>query len=331
MLAVLDVFYAVLKVLVSCLTSFLMGNDKLPERSWRGEFIARLAKSLLTRSINKDFDWIRSRQAVLTLYSPDLLKVEKVKADIAGVPCITLQPKKLSDPKKVIVYFHGGGYAVGSAAGYQLMGAKLALMCQAKVVLVDYRLVPDYALPAAQEDCYAVTQELIQKFAGHKIILMGDSAGGALCLSTLKRLNDASNSGLTEIAASVLISPWVAPLSYKNLSLENEGTDMLDRHITQYWVDTFCQSDAQRKEVDFSDIQTLGLAKEHWPSLYIQAAGAEVFLGQVQTLSEQLNAIGAEHDLDIFTDQYHVFQTFSPLVPEAKDALKAIASFVGSV
>lgn len=331
MLAVLDVFYAVLKTLVSCLISCLRGDEKLPKRSWRGEFIVRLAKSLLTRSIGKDFEWIRSRQHVLTLYSPDLLKVNSEKTEIAGVPCIILQAKKRPEPDKVIVYFHGGGYAVGSASGYQLMGAKLALMCQAKVVLVDYRLVPEHPLPAAQDDCYAVTGALIQKYTGQKLILMGDSAGGALCLSTLKRLHEASNDDLVGVAASVLISPWVAPLSYKNLSLENEGTDMIDRHITQYWADTFCQSDAQKREVNLSEIKDLGLAKEHWPKLYIQAAGAEVFLGQVSALSKQLNEIGVEHDMDIFSDQFHVFQTFSPLVPEAKDALKAIASFVDSV
>ena len=317
MLAALDVLFTLLSTFISCLISCLRGGEKLPKRSWRGEFIFRLAKSLLTRSIGKDFEWIRSRQNVLTLYSPDLFKVKIQKTQIADVPCIELQAKALSKPEKVIVYFHGGGYAVGSASGYQLMGAKLALMCQAKVVLVDYRLVPDYPLPAAQDDCYAVTQTIIQKFAGQKIILMGDSAGGALCLSTLKRLNDASIDGQdkqTKIAASVLISPWVAPLSYKNLSLENEATDMLDRRITQYWVDTFCQSDAQSKEVDFSDIQCLGLAKERWPKLYLQAAGAEVFLKQIQSLSAQLDEIGVEHDFDIFPDQFHVFQTFSPLL-----------------
>ena len=161
MLAVLDVFYTVLKTLVSCLVSCLRGGEKLPKRSWRGEFIARLAKSLLNRSIGKDFDWIRSRQQVLTLYSPDLLKVNFEERDIAGVPCIILQAKKCSESEKVIVYFHGGGYAVGSASGYKLMGAKLALMCQAKVVLVDYRLVPEHPLPAAQDDCYAVADALI--------------------------------------------------------------------------------------------------------------------------------------------------------------------------
>ena len=330
MFAALDVLFTFFKILVSC----LVNPKKLPQRSWRGEFIFRLAKSFLSRSIGKDFKWIRARQNLLTLYSPDLLKVKSERIDIAGVSCITLQAKNNPSSNKVIVYFHGGGYAVGSAAGYKLTGAKLALACQAKVVLVDYRLAPDFALPAAQEDCFTVTQSLISQEPNRKIILMGDSAGGTLCLSTMKRLKDASTDQQdipTKIAACVLISPWVAPLSYKNLSLENESSDMLDRHITQYWVDTVYLSEALKYDIDYSNLETLDLSKENWPKIYIQAAGAEVFLSQVQKFSTQLTTLGVEHCFDVFSDQFHVFQTFAPLVPEAQKALNDIAQFVRSL
>lgn len=329
MLAVFDIILSCCKVFLSC----VFNREKCPNRSWRGEFVCRLAKGLLTRSIGKKFDWIRARQNVLTLYSPDLFKVNVERVQIQAVDCLVLQPKKRPNPDKVIVYFHGGGYAVGSAEGYRLMGAKLALQCQAKVVLVDYRLVPDFALPAAQDDCYAVTQNIVEKHTHKQVILMGDSAGGALCLTMLKRLKATTGKPgyLSNLAACVLISPWVAPLSFQNLSLENEKSDMLDRHITQYWVDTFCQSEADRKEVDFSDIQTIGLAEDEWPPTYIQAAGAEVFLTQVQRLSEQLTQSGIHHKFDVYPDQFHVFQTFSPLVPEANDALADIANYVASI
>ena len=329
MLAIIDVIFACLKTGLS----FLINRNKLPQRSWRGEFICRLAKSLLNRSIGKDFKWIRARQKLLTLYSPDLLKVRSEKTLIAGVTSIVVQAKKTTEPANTIIYFHGGGYAVGSADGYHLMGAKLALQNKAKVILVDYRLVPDFALPAAQEDCYAVTQAILAGSSNKNIYLLGDSAGGTLCLSVLKRLKVSGDDPgyLSKLAGCVLISPWVAPLSYENLSLENETSDMLDRHITQYWVDTFCQSEEQKQEVDFSDIQSVGLAKEEWPPFYIQAAGAEVFFKQVKTLSEQLSALGINHDFDVFPDQFHVFQTFSPIVPEAKDALNKISAFTRSV
>ena len=327
MRALFDVFFTCIKVGASCFTN----RNKLANRSWRGEFIFRLAKSFLSRSIGKEFTWIRTRQKLLTLYSPDLLKVRSEKIFIAGVTCLSVQTKQEANPSSTIIYFHGGGYAVGSADGYHLMAAKIALKCQAKVIVVDYRLVPEFALPTAQDDCYAVTQYVLADKT-HKVLLMGDSAGGALCLSMLKRLKAAKqDESLSRLAGCALISPWVAPLSYKNLSLENEASDMLDRHITQCWVDTFYQSEAQGQEVDLSDIQSLGLAKKDWPPLYIQAAGAEVFLKQVQTLSDQLASMTIQHEFEVFADQFHVFQTFSPIVPEANDALNKIAGFVRSV
>lgn len=327
MLAALDVFFTVIKTFVSCFTR----RHKLPRRSWRGEFIFRLAKSLLTRSIGKDFEWIRARQNLLTLLSPDVLKVTIQRTQINDVPCISFQSKKILNTDTIIIYIHGGGYAVGSAEGYKLTCAKLALQCNAKVISVDYRLVPDFPLPAAQDDCFAVTHAIASQHPQQKIILMGDSAGGTLCLSALQRLKacpSPEDDAIRKITACVLISPWVAPLSYENLSLENETHDMLDRPITQYWVDTFYHSETLKNEVDFSDITCLGLTENSWPKLYIQAAGAEVFLKQVKGLSEQLSELGVPHEFKIFPDQFHVFQTFSPLVPEAKTALSDIAEFV---
>ena len=330
MLAALDVFFTVLKTFFSC----LIRPKKLAERSWRGEFIVRLARDLLRRSIGKNFLWVRARQSLLTLYAPDLFRVSSKWADLSGVACLEIHPKSLPEPDTVIVYLHGGGYAVGSAAGYRLMGAKLALLCRAKVLMVDYRLVPEFPLPAAQNDCYALCRHVLEQHANQKVILMGDSAGGALCLSTLKKLDANQHAaGQTQsqpIAACVLISPWLAPLSYENLSLEHEANDMLDRHITQYWVDTFYRSEALKSEVDFSDIQSLGLPAKRWPRLYLQAAGAEVFLAQVKQFSQQLEQQNVDHRFDIYPDQFHVFQTFSPLVPEAKKALADIADFVRS-
>jgi acetyl esterase/lipase len=327
MLALLDVIVTSIKTLFSC----LINRQKLTNRSWRGEFVVRLAKSLLTRSIGREFTWVRKRQAVLTMYSPELFKVKRQPLLVAGVPCIEIVPKSVSSPNKTLLYFHGGGYAVGSASGYQLMGAKLALHCQARVILVDYRLVPEHPLPAAQDDCYAVTLEYLKQKQGLPLILMGDSAGGALCLSTLKRLqaHRAETPYSPEnIAACVLISPWLAPLSPELLSLENETSDLIDRAITDNWVSAFFQSENLRSELDFSHVDSLNIDKDIMPPVYLQAAGAEIFLRQNLLFAEQLQAGDFQVQQDIFEDQFHVFQTFSPLVPEAATALDKIGRFV---
>ena len=329
MLALLDVIFTSIKTLIS----LLINRQKLPNRSWRAEFVQRLAKSMLSRSIGKPFTWVRQRQAILTLYSPALFKVSRQQLKIAGVPCIEVVPKAgVTD--KTILYFHGGGYAVGSAAGYQLMGAKLALGSQARVILVDYRLVPEHPLPAAQDDCYAVVCESLSQQQTGAVYLMGDSAGGALCLSSLKRLHrDAQETGcsLTDIRACVLISPWLTPLNPEQLSVENEATDMIDKVITDNWVNAFYLSEDLRDDLEFVELESLGISKVQMPPIYLQVAGAEIFLQQNVRFYEQLKAADYEVQLAIFNDQFHVFQTFAPLVPEAEQALDKIGEFVSSM
>lgn len=328
-MAFLDVLFTSIKTLLSC----LFNRRKLAKRSWRGEFVVRLVKSLLRRSIGKEFRGVRKRQAMLTLFTPALLKVKRRKLLIAGVPCIEFVPNSLASPEKTILYIHGGGYTIGSAAGCQFMAAKLALRSQAKVILVDYRLVPEHPLPAAQDDCYAVTLESLRQKRNKVLILMGDSAGGALCLSTLKRLQERraiDGFSPADIRACVLISPWLAPLNPDKLSLENQTTDSIDKVITDYWVNTFFQSEDLRSEIDFSQLTALGIDRHVMPRLYLQVAGAEIFLKQVLQFKEQLEAGGFEYQIDIFEDQFHGFQTFLPLVPEAYAAISKLRSFVNS-
>lgn len=331
MLAIIDVLLTTARVLLS----FLSNRNKLPKRSWRSEFVSRLARDFLNRSIVHPYNWMRQRQACLTLYSPDLFKVRVEQQAFAGVSCLVVCPKS-SKASKTIVYFHGGGYALGSAKGYQLTAAKLALKAKAKVILVDYRRVPAAALPAAQEDSFAVVNMLLQDDRSQRLVLMGDSAGGALCLATLKRLNqikakqDSEEKMLSRISACVMISPWVAPLNPEKLSIENASCDILNASITQHWVNTFFLNETHREWIDFSEVSALDIAPVDWPKLYIQVAGAEVFYNQVNDLSVQLKLIGVSHEFDVFPDQFHVFQTFSPIVPEADDALSAIAQFVRS-
>lgn len=86
---------------------------------------------------------------------------------------------------RVILFFHGGGWVVGSIDSYDTVCTTLAQLTDCTVVSVDYRLAPEHPFPAGLEDCYAVARELFL-YGGPElqqpgdIILMGDSAGGNL-------------------------------------------------------------------------------------------------------------------------------------------------------
>ncbi|CAG8532773.1 10959_t:CDS:2 [Dentiscutata erythropus] len=107
--------------------------------------------------------------------------------------------KKSTDVDRVILYVHGGAYILGSAAQHRFLIQKIAKEGAARAFGFDYRLAPQSPFPAALIDTLAAYLYLIQppSDAGFEpinpknIIIMGDSAGGGLALSTMLVLRDA--------------------------------------------------------------------------------------------------------------------------------------------
>jgi acetyl esterase len=90
-----------------------------------------------------------------------------------------------SPPFPIVVFFHGGGWVVGTLDTYDPLCRALAAATPAVVVSVDYRLAPEHRWPAAVEDAYAATEWASRNAAAlggvqHRLAVAGDSAGGNL-------------------------------------------------------------------------------------------------------------------------------------------------------
>jgi acetyl esterase len=88
-------------------------------------------------------------------------------------------------PFPIVVFFHGGGWVVGTLDSYDPLCRALAAAVPAVVVSVDYRLAPEHRWPAAAEDAYAATLWASRHAAElggaqHRLAVAGDSAGGNL-------------------------------------------------------------------------------------------------------------------------------------------------------
>ncbi|KAL6650804.1 hypothetical protein ACP70R_009729 [Stipagrostis hirtigluma subsp. patula] len=115
----------------------------------------------------------------------------------------------------VVVYFHGGGFVIGSAATcvYHRFLNDLAAACPAVAVSVDYRLAPEHLLPAAYEDSLAALKWVLSAadpwLSGHgdlaRVLLAGDSAGANICHHLAMHPDVKQGAGLKGI---VLIHPW---------------------------------------------------------------------------------------------------------------------------
>lgn len=99
-------------------------------------------------------------------------------------------PPTCTSQRTVGVYFHGGGWAMGSVDQEDALCRFISKECQMTVHSVGYRLAPKYKYPAALDDCVGATSWAFENHAASEVVLIGASAGGNLAFGTALRLID---------------------------------------------------------------------------------------------------------------------------------------------
>lgn len=267
---------------------------------------------------------MRKRFIEITFRDKRLKSVAFERFDLDGIPSAWFRPKNARQGK-VILYFHGGGYCVGSIDTHDGMVSKIANLNQVTCLLPEYRLGPEHPFPGAVDDAVKSYQFLLQNHKPEDIILMGDSAGGGLSIACLLKLKELQ---LPLPAAAALLSPWL-DLSLSLPSMKAlEDTDpfihpsFLDSMASDY-AGQYDRKDPLLSPV-FGDLKNL-------PPLFIQVGEEEVLLDDSQALAEKAKAEGVEVDLKVWKSMWHVWQYFWRLLPEASKALKEQRDFIGKI
>src|SRR6201999_762217 len=154
------------------------------------------------------------------LQTPVPAEVSITETELGGVLALEVCASEAS-ADAALLFFHGGVFAMGSARSSANLAALLSRQARAKVFSVEYRLVPENPYPAAADDALRTYRGLLEQgISQERIALFGESAGGALALSTLIAARDA---GLPQPAAGVLYSPWV-DLTLAGASMETKAS-----------------------------------------------------------------------------------------------------------
>jgi acetyl esterase len=120
--------------------------------------------------------------------------------------------KTPEDVRGTVLYFHGGGFVLGSLNSHQMVTARIAADTGLDVVAVDYRLAPEHRAPAAHDDCLEVTRAALNGCLPFDLPddaalqLAGDSAGGTLAASVAMRLRD---EGIQRVRGLALVYPML--------------------------------------------------------------------------------------------------------------------------
>ena len=133
-----------------------------------------------------------------------------------------------------IIYFHGGGFVVGSLDSHDDVCAEICARSRLDVIAIEYRLAPEHHHPAMFDDCVAATLALLDG-AGGPLILCGDSAGGNLAAATAHALRqDAAVS--RRIIGQILIYPSLGRDTASGSFVAHANAPMLTRADMQYYL-----------------------------------------------------------------------------------------------
>lgn len=284
--------------------------------SW---FLRRRFKPKLMRA---DFDPARFR---VTLdrdmgKNPMARDVDVVPVQQQGIQGEWLVPASCNS-QRVILYSHGGGYLFGSPLSYRAFTSRLAVACDARVFVLDYRLAPEHPFPAAADDVIAAYRYLLTEHRATDIVLAGDSAGAGLSLSLLVQIRDAD---LPMPSAAVLLSPY-ADLAVTGLSVDSNtptcamfSGDAIRRAAATY-LNGAPATDARASPL-YTDYAG-------FPPLLIYVSDNEVLRDDGLRVAERAAAADVATDLRVWRGQPHVWPLFVPVLPEANQVLEEIGAF----
>jgi acetyl esterase/lipase len=266
---------------------------------------------------------VAARRRVEALAPPANPKVTIESFAIGTIHAQSFAPKGVI-VETTILYFHGGGYVLGSTASYRELLARIALTCGVRVLAIDYRLAPEHPFPAALDDCHAAYRwALSSGIEPGRLLVAGDSSGGGLAVSTLVAARD---SGEALPRGAILISPWVDLESGHPSVTANCTFDWGDRDYLQHWSAQYLNgADARdpRASPLYADLAGL-------PPLLVQVGTAELLYDEVVAFAEKARARGVEVTLQPWPEMTHGWAMLKDFFPQARLSVEAIHLFLSA-
>ena len=253
---------------------------------------------------------VQMREGALRLADSPLARQASTQVEISpvtvrGIPAAWFRARELRR-EAPLLYFHGGGFVCGSVEGSRGIVAALALVFAAPILAVGYAQSPERPFPAAVEDARA-SYEWLTLHSPHAITLVGESAGGALALSTALH---AARHGRRPPRAVIACSPWF-DLTMSGASwTTNAGQDLVTREMGDFFRDSYLAGADPRSP----DISPLNQDLSDAPPLLIQVGSRELGLDDSRALIAKAQGAGRRPRFEIYQDLPHGFLKFlSPI------------------
>jgi acetyl esterase len=263
---------------------------------------------------------------VLEIPKPALARIEDFNMparDGHALPARLYAPSAPSPPSAdklpVLLYFHGGGFTIGSIASHDVLCRQLSHLAGCAVVSVDYRLAPEHKFPTAANDAWDALQWLAAHAGGlgldaSRLAVGGDSAGGTLAAMSAVLARDA---GLP-LALQLLIYPGCAAHQDTPSHQTFARGFVLDEADISWFFHQYVRSPADRDDWRFAPLNAPDV--DGVAPAWIGLAECDPLFDEGVQYGDKLRAAGVAVDLDIYRGMTHEFIKMGRVIPEARKA-----------
>lgn len=234
-------------------------------------------------------------------------------------------------PLPVVVYFHGGGWVLGNIESHDSTCRRLANQSGCSVLSVDYRLAPEFAFPAAIDDCFEAVNYVTRHSCdlgvdAERIAVAGDSAGGNLAASVALR---SIRSGVAAVQAQLLIYPATDPACDSSSFDEfAEGFSLTAETMRWFWTQYLQTAGDHRNPLaNVSAADSLGIL----PKTLILTAEYDVLRDEGERYAERLTEAGVDCELKRYDGLIHGFFHLAGLFDRGLVAIDESAAWLQEV
>jgi epsilon-lactone hydrolase len=229
-----------------------------------------------------------------------------------------------SDPSRVLMFFHGGGYCSGSILSHRRLVTEAGRAAGARTLAIGYRLAPEHPFPAAYDDALTAWRFLRdENISAAHIAIGGDSAGAGLTVALITRLRD----GHEELPSCAwLISPWT-DLTMSGLTLlSKEAVDpLIHKQYLNELADGYLSAGIDRKDPRvsplFADLKGV-------PPTLIQVGSAETLLDDATRFAAVAGAADVRVTLEIWPQMIHAWPLWNAHLEPGRRALTSAGIFI---
>lgn len=272
---------------------------------------------------------LRTLQVLAIGRAPPLHAVEPLQLPVGG----HVLPARLYRPTAqaglpITLYFHGGGWVLGTLDAYDTYCRALSVASGSLVLSVDYRLAPEARFPAAIDDCFGATAWAAQHAAdfggdGRRLAVAGDSAGGNLAAAVALRARD---SGGPALKGQLLVYPVTdADFTRPSYAQNGSGFSLTTQRMRWFW-EQYAPPGVDRAQATLAPLR----AQRHagLPPALVFTAGFDPLRDEGLAYVEALRSGGTAVEHRHFEHVIHGYALMLRLLPAARESMQVAGQWL---